>query len=349
MENKLNDQHTVQDILEVQHYGSTSDTLFKILAPIQVTLETCSGITSKDTYNITMFSTTNHWSHNVKNGKWFKSLNSRSEHRHDYFELLLVLEGEITQEIEGKDYLYRAGTCCLINRNILHAERFIGQAKICFIGLSIDLIKSILNESDSFLFPLETRLNKNPILQFMKNNLKSETTKEYQDLFPKYDNTKSIQSLIKLTDKLVTIMMDPTIGSTFEIKALLCEMFDYLGSNYYASPIELKSSSDSLLFSRIQHLLEDTDGRLTRSELSDILNYNGSYLNSIVQRYTGMSIFNYGMTYCFKKAEYLLLNTDDSISDIANKLKFNNRTHFYNLFKKQYGITPQEFRNKNKK
>lgn len=37
-----------------------------------------------------------------------------------------------------------------------------------------------------------------------------------------------------------------------------------------------------------------------------------------------------------------MTNTTDSISEIAQKLQFSNRTHFYSLFKKRYGLTPKE-------
>ena len=48
------------------------------------------------------------------------------------------------------------------------------------------------------------------------------------------------------------------------------------------------------------------------------------------------------MTFCFKKAERLLKESNLSVSEIALQLKFTNRTHFYNLFRKKYGMTPQE-------
>lgn len=50
------------------------------------------------------------------------------------------------------------------------------------------------------------------------------------------------------------------------------------------------------------------------------------------------------MTFCFKKAERLLKESNLSVSEIALQLKFTNRTHFYNLFRKKYGMTPQEWR-----
>ena len=108
--------------------------------------------------------------------------------------------------------------------------------------------------------------------------------------------------------------------------------------------VHLSSSPESLLFLRISRLLEDTDGRLPRSELARLLNYNGSYLNSIVQRRTGLCLFDYGMTFCFQKAERLLRETTLSVSEIALQLKFTNRTHFYELFRQKYGMTPQQWR-----
>lgn len=337
-------QHTIPDILEVQHYGSISNTLYKILAPIQMTVEYCSGLGAADYYNVVLVSTADHWFHSGQSDAWFTSLNSRTQHRHDYFELLLVLEGEVIQQIEGKDYLYRAGTCCLINRNILHAERFTGASKICFIGMSLECIQELLHDTDNMYYTQELRLQRNQILQFMQANLQNKTSKEYLDLFPTHDNNIAAQQMHDLADQLIKILMEPRIGATYHIKGFLCGLFDTLQSGYYVTPVRLKESADGLLFLRIQHLLEDTNGRLSRAELARLLHYNGSYLNDIVQRHTGMCLFDYGMTFCYKRAEQLLLDTDLSVSEIALQLHFTNRTHFYSLFRQQYGMTPQEYR-----
>ena len=63
-----------------------------------------------------------------------RQYNSRNLHIHDYFELLIVLEGTITQMIEQKEYLYPAGSCCLINRSLYHMEDYTGPARVLFIG-----------------------------------------------------------------------------------------------------------------------------------------------------------------------------------------------------------------------
>lgn len=339
-----NQEHTIPDILQVQHYGSVSNTLYKILAPIQMTVEYCSGLDPADYYNVILVSTTDHWFHSGQTDTWFGALNNRTQHRHDYYELLLVLEGEVIQQIEGKEYLYRAGTCCLINRNVLHAERFTGRAKICFLGLSLECIQDLLHDAGGLYYTNEHRLQQNPILQFMQDNLRNEIGKEYLDLFPTRENDTAPQQLHDIADQLVKILLNPHIGASYYLKGLLCELFDDLQTGYYVTPVRLKESSDGLLFLRIQHLMEDTNGRLSRAELSRLLHYNGSYLNDIVQHHTGMCLFDYGMTFCYRRAEQLLTETDLPVSEIATQLHFSNRTHFYSLFRRQYGMTPQAYR-----
>lgn len=333
-----------QKILAIESQNGDPSTLFKIMAPVQITIESCTGLTEQDSYSIQMYSSTGCWKHHNRLDAMFRSFNARPPHRHDYFEFLFVLEGELIQKIENKEYLYRAGTCCLINRSILHAEHFIGPARICFVGLSVDLIRELLEESPHQLFDPARHLEENPVIRFMIANMGTDVRKEYQDLFPVPDNKASAETVSDLIEKMADIFLSPGAASSYYLKGLLCELFHYLRSGFYATPVYLSASPENLLFLRISRLLEDTNGRLPRNELSRILSYNGSYLNAIVQRHTGMCLFDYGMTFCFKRAEQLLRDTDLSVSEIATQLHFSNRTHFYTLFRKRYGMTPQEWR-----
>ncbi len=160
-----------ENILEVENQGSQLSRFFKILAPVQITLESCTGLGDIDQYSIQMFSPNGCWLHENSMDALFRALSSRPLHRHDYFELMLVLEGEVIQQIEEKEYPYRAGTCCLVNRSILHNERFIGPAKLCFLGLSVDFVRSLTESASLQLFEAERHLPENPVLQFMLANL----------------------------------------------------------------------------------------------------------------------------------------------------------------------------------
>ena len=165
------DSTSYENILEVENWGSQLSTFYKIMSPVQITLESCTGLGETDQYSIQMFSPNGCWLHENSMDALFRALSSRPLHRHDYFELMLVLEGEVIQQIEEKEYPYRAGTCCLVNRSILHNERFIGPAKLCFIGLSVDFVRSLTESAPLQLFEAERHLPENPVLQFMLANL----------------------------------------------------------------------------------------------------------------------------------------------------------------------------------
>ena len=78
--------------------------------------------------------------------------------------------------------------------------------------------------------------------------------------------------------------------------------------------------------------------------MSEILNYNGTYLGKIVKKYTGQSLFDYSMNFTMEYAAKLLRETKKSVSEIASELKFNNRTHFYKIFNSYYEVTPKAYR-----
>lgn len=267
-------------------------------------------------------------------------------HQHDYFEFLMVLKGEVIQRIEDKEYLYTAGSCCLINRNIIHTERYVGKCTVLFLALSNDFVKELIDAGKCSLFAVEDAPRQNAVFRFMEENIHTDEQKDYLDFFPTFQNTESAQMLHDFGDKLIRTLLFPSLGSTYLLKGSICQIFSYLGNpvQYHMVPVKLHSGADFLIFLRVRSLLNDTNGRMTRTELEKTLHYSGNYLNTIVKRHTGMCLFDYGMTFALEKAKQLLETTTLSVSAIAEQLKFGNRTHFYKHFKEKYGVTPQEYR-----
>lgn len=335
-------------IFEIHNVKSAINSYYDMSAPIQFTLSYCSGLSDDDFYNILSVSPNkeDHFTSRITAN--FHEFNARPPHRHAFFELLIVLEGTIMQKIEDKEYLYPAGTCCLINQNIFHIEKYVGEAKILFIGLSASFIRELLDSQQTTYYEVEKTASGNSILQFMEANIQLEKGKNYLDFLPVYQNRKSISDLHRISDILIHAMLFPKLGSTYTIKGLVCELFQYLDTKecYHISNVRLNSSSDQLLFSRVGHLMEDTDGRMSRSDLEKALCYSGNYINTVVNKYAGMCLYDYGLTFTLKKAALLLADTDKSISAIETQLGFSNRTHFYKIFRKKYGVTPGEYRSR---
>lgn len=267
-------------------------------------------------------------------------------HKHDYFELVYVIRGEMYQQIENQRHLYPAGSLCLLNRNIHHSEEFSTYYQCAFLALPKTLINEILFHTEAFFFSDEHFVEDSILEHFVENNTQDGkiASLEYLDFIP--TPCSENPHMYDRFEQLIYIFTEPKIGSTFQLKSILLEIFgDLLNEKLYQTvPINIGSDFEAEIFDQITVYMTETCGRISRSELSVKTNYAGNYLNKIVKKYTGLSIFGYGTSICMKEARQLLLETNLSISEISNRLGFTNRTHFYQLFEKQYGVTPAKYR-----
>lgn len=332
--------------INVQNGESDFGRFYDMNVPFQITLEYCDGADAEDYVNVVTLSFAKsvlyHETAALKNYSYAKN----APHFHNFFEFVIVLEGSITQRIEGKDYLYSAGSCCLINRSLRHLEHYHSRCKVLFIGLSPDFISELFDSIQHSPFLSEKGICNSPIYHFITDDLHISGKRAYLDFIPAYQNNQSISRLHTMTEEIVHTLLYPEFGAFYQIRGLLCSFLSYLSSPrfYHCTDICLDTNSDFLLFSRITRLFEESDGRVTRNELEQSLNYSGDYLNRITNKYTGLCLYDYGMSFCLKKAAQYLTKTNDSISSIATSLKFTNRSHFYTLFKRKYGVTPMEYR-----
>lgn len=337
---------TVDSILKGHNLDSSINSYLKILAPLQCTLETCSGIKDDDFGNILMVSPSTTYIYPLHSGTDIRKFNAQVPHMHDFFELLIVLDGEIRHSIEHSESVFHSGSCCLLNRNTVHKEIFQSGATIFFIGISEELVRTLTTDGQETFFPEIEHLTNNPIVKFMLDNLSNPIAREYLDFLPAIGNRDWYRILHNLTEQIFRAIMFPQLGVTYVIKGMLLELFDYLScpDNYYMTSVHMDSDAGFLIFSHASHLIESTNGRITRSELEQKLNYSGNYINTIVKKYTGMNLSEYGLTFSMKKAADMLCNSTNSITQIMESLHFTNSTFFYKYFKKQFGMSPRQYR-----
>ena len=84
-------------------------------------------------------------------------------------------------------------------------------------------------------------------------------------------------------------------------------------------------------------------------DTSDVVTVSGksrAYLFQKFQQELGMSIGAY-ITHCrLREAKALLRYTEKSLGEISSYLCFSSQSHFHNVFKKHFNITPTEYRKK---
>jgi AraC-like DNA-binding protein len=88
-------------------------------------------------------------------------------------------------------------------------------------------------------------------------------------------------------------------------------------------------------------------GLPTASYFGSQLNMSTNYLSDLLKKETGKGIKEHIDSYVVRRAKNILLNSSQSVSEIAYTLGFDYPQSFTRLFKKKAGMSPAEYRNLN--
>lgn len=126
-------------------------------------------------------------------------------------------------------------------------------------------------------------------------------------------------------------------------------------SRYYSRQFITRKSINSNTVAQVQTLLKNyfkteklqEKGLPTVKYLADNVHLSASYLSDLLKKETGMNAQDHIHYYLIEEAKNVLLNTDNSVSEIAYSLGFEYPQYFSKLFKQKTGQTPIEYRNLN--
>lgn len=271
----------------------------------------------------------------------------RGLHQHDYFELIYVVRGSMYQIIGNERHLYPTGSLCLLNKNVRHREEYTTDYSTVFLALPATLVQELLEQTNTYFFKCERDSQTSLHRRFFTDNMKGKAIQEYIDFIPDPENITEKKKMHSLFDSLIWQFLEPDVGSTYIIKSIIARIFwDLAQDEFFTTvPVSIAPDAETELFGGITAFLKSRNGRVSRMELEEELNYSSHYLNRIVKRHTGLSLLQYGKIFAMEEAAGLLKHTDLPIADICEHLHFSNQTQFYRQFQQAYGITPKEYRN----
>ena len=87
---------------------------------------------------------------------------------------------------------------------------------------------------------------------------------------------------------------------------------------------------------------------LTLDMLAEEAHMNKFYLSHAFKREYGASPINYMITRRIEESKYLLVETDLSLSRIAQLLGFSSLSYFSQVFRRSQGISPMDYRQSTK-
>lgn len=264
----------------------------------------------------------------------------KSEHQHNFFELVYILDGTGTQIINQHTFRYLPGHMFLITPEDTHSFDIATTTRFFFIKFNDFYIK----KNAAFLSDPERGVLLRR-LEFILQNanhqpgciLKNQTDKsivkplveavirEYvnrdlynQDLIRQYVNT-----ILILVARNIAMFLPNRVSENTEEKAL--DIVQYIQQHIY-DPEKIKAAAISGHFGISQ-----------------------SYLGRYFKKQTNETMQDYIVNCRVKLVETRLLHSEMRINEIAAELSFTDESHLNRFFKKAKGMSLGEFRRKNRR
>lgn len=254
-------------------------------------------------------------------------LSKVEDHTHNYYEFYFFLEGDVTIMIEGEEYVLKTGDVVLIPPKIRHHARIHSQDvpyRRFVFWISKEYCSRLLERSKDYGY-------------LMQHVLVSRKYIFHNDVI----TFNTIQSKVFL---LIEEMQSERFGKEAKIELCVSDLVLHLNRivherNYPKSEKEELSLYQSIIFYIEDHLDED----LSLERLAKEFYVSKYYIAHLFKDSIGMSIHQYITKKRLLACREAILGST-GISTAYQMFGFGDYSSFYRAFKKEYGISPKEFK-----
>jgi len=246
-------------------------------------------------------------------------------HKHSFYHLILFTAGGGSHDIDFHKFPVKPYQIYFMIPGQVHSWSFEGAVDGYVINFSIAFFQSFLMRPDY----LEQFAFLNGVVQDSVIDLPEETHSSITFLF---------EQLLRETETNRPYSLDM-------VKAIMLQLFYTVGRVGFEERAQKATSYNYTLLKNFQKLIEENylELRLPK-DYAGLLYITPNHLNALCNDLLGISAGDVIRNRIMLEAKRLLVNLALTVSEIGYKLNFNDNSYFSKFFKKQAGLTPEEFR-----
>jgi len=252
-------------------------------------------------------------------------------HFHDFSELAIVIKGQGLHHLEEDHFPVSAGDVFLLQGSQVHwfsQREDLVLLNVMYdpkrLPLPFEAFKKI--PGYSAIFHLEPTFRKS-------HNFSSRLH---------LDRTK-LANVQRITELMVKEEKNAKAGYETLLLSYLLELITYVSRQY-----EETEQTESLALLRVSEVIAamETDYAhpWTIEEFTEMAKLSRSHLFRLFKQATGQSLIDYLINIRLQRAQSLLRNTNQTITDIAYRSGFADGNYFTRQFRKILNLTPTEYR-----
>lgn len=242
-------------------------------------------------------------------------------HQHKEMELITVTEGFVSFFIHGEAFLLQKGDSLFIPPYALHRVSVPANTKVRYLCICFDL---------NLLYDKELR-------EGLENGSLT--------IFPLSNNQPSTSTAFaQYISAAFHACQENAEGWDFAAIGYLSLLFFELKNKGFISPSAAAKTHQNFCMQVMDYINQNYHKNISSRSVADHLYINNSYFCRVFHKNFGINFSLYLQTYRLEKAKSLLKYTKLPISDIATAVGFSDFSYFSKIFKKDYGLTPSEYR-----
>jgi AraC family transcriptional activator of pobA len=246
-------------------------------------------------------------------------------HKHSFYHLVYFTRGGGSQTIDFQQVPVKPNQIYFMIPGQVHNWAFKGDVDGYIINFSVPFFQSFLLKANY--------LEEFPFFTGIVNDAVIEIPVELQEKI-----TGLFEELILETEERKPLDMDM-------VRALMLQLFISVARLGLVTVNSAIPSYNYTLLRNFQKLIEKnyTSIKLPKG-YAELLYITPNHLNALCNDVLGISAGEVIRNRIALEAKRLLINNDLTVSEIAGQLNFADNSYFTKFFKKQVGITPEEFR-----
>lgn len=267
--------------------------------------------------------------------------NTPSIHGHDFIELVYIIRGEAQHCFEGDYYDIRSGDVFIINPGEVHTYFVQPGKQIEIINclflpelIQENLLRGLGISQSMDYFYVHPFLDKNERFHHRLNL-----------------NGQDAARTLSLLEGMIKELHDHHSGYSTVIRIQMLELLILLSRFYNQQRVNRikkpnRGNENQLLIRRINGFLErHYDKKLSIPTLCELFNISSRQLNRVFKNETSVTVIERVHQIRIEKAKQYLIEGNDLIIDIANKVGYDDPAFFSRLFRRQVGCPPGKYRN----
>lgn len=245
-------------------------------------------------------------------------------HMHNFYELFILLKGELSFLVQNSRYDIAAGTLLVINDTELH--RSINRLEQPYERIYIHIPPDFFQRYATSEIDLSACFkNRSP----GENNLMLLEDSQTDFILRQYESLKQAASY-------------PLNGQQLLIDSYIIQLLIYVNNLFDKHQTILPSAYSANTQTIIHYIEKHLLDVITLDELANELFLNKYYMCHMFKKETGTTIFNYIFLCRISKAKSLLLE-GKNVTEACYGAGFRDYTNFITAFKKFTGYTPKKY------